>query len=510
MDDQGPRYGRWLAAILAAHVVLWTALPTLLYRSPPMDVAEALYWGHERPLGTYKHPSLPAWVADAVYEASGHQLWALYLLAQLTFAATVVVTWRLARTLLPERDALLAAAALFTLYLVSYISPEFNNNAALEPFWMLAMLCLCRATAPGTRRPLWWWLAAGLALGAAAWCKYSAAFLAGAAGLFLVFTKQGRTSLRTPGPYLCAAAALAVISPHLVWLRDNNFVSFTYAQSRPVRAGDRLLNPLTFLGAIVLTLVPAAAAILPVLSRPPLHRDKSVASRFITWMALGPIALHILTAAVLGISLRAAWASVLLVPLPLAVLTNLRTRERCTRLAFSACIAINLVLAATLVVYSTQTPHWPSILPRTQLPARELAHQVQQRWQSHFPGTRPSNIIGEPWLASETALFMEQRPTISAAYNYSYTPTIDTWLPPSRLINEGGAILWPLDPESPARLSTHLAQLFPSAIVAEPIDLTYPGSKPESRLRIAIALIPPADEAPALIPAPPPPDRTSR
>src|SRR5215475_12755177 len=50
---------RAFAAFLALHIVVWTALPALLYPNLPLDLIEALTYGREWQLGYDKLPPLP-------------------------------------------------------------------------------------------------------------------------------------------------------------------------------------------------------------------------------------------------------------------------------------------------------------------------------------------------------------------------------------------------------------------------------------------------------------------
>src|SRR5262245_47716715 len=59
------------AAFLALHVVVWTALPTLLYPNLPLDLIEALTYGREWQLGYDKLPPLPWWLVELVYRTIG-------------------------------------------------------------------------------------------------------------------------------------------------------------------------------------------------------------------------------------------------------------------------------------------------------------------------------------------------------------------------------------------------------------------------------------------------------
>ena len=56
-SETGPR--TVLAAFLAVHALVWTALPALLYYNLPLDVIEAMTYGREWQLGYEKLPPLP-------------------------------------------------------------------------------------------------------------------------------------------------------------------------------------------------------------------------------------------------------------------------------------------------------------------------------------------------------------------------------------------------------------------------------------------------------------------
>ena len=56
--------GRTLAAVLALHAAVWTALPALLYPNLPLDLIEALMYGREWQLGYDKLPPLPWWLVE--------------------------------------------------------------------------------------------------------------------------------------------------------------------------------------------------------------------------------------------------------------------------------------------------------------------------------------------------------------------------------------------------------------------------------------------------------------
>src|SRR5437879_10143354 len=86
------------AVFLALHLVLWTALPTVLYPNLPLDLIEALTYGREWQLGYDKLPPLPWWLVEIVYRTIGIDA-AYYALAQLTVIAAFALIWATARPL---------------------------------------------------------------------------------------------------------------------------------------------------------------------------------------------------------------------------------------------------------------------------------------------------------------------------------------------------------------------------------------------------------------------------
>src|SRR5258707_11934981 len=99
------------AAFLALHVVVWTALPALLYPNLPLDLIEALTYGREWQLGYDKLPPLPWWLIEVVHRAVGIDA-AYYALAQVAVIAAFAAVWLTARPLVGALGALVAVLIL--------------------------------------------------------------------------------------------------------------------------------------------------------------------------------------------------------------------------------------------------------------------------------------------------------------------------------------------------------------------------------------------------------------
>ena len=203
-----------LIVVLAAHLLVWTAIPILLGQGPPLDLVEGLALGKEWQLGYWKHPPLPWWVDEFTYQLTGTPR-SVFLLGPLSAVICMYFVWRLAREVMEATGALIAAISLEGIHFFNHSAVEFNHNVLQLPLWAGAFWVFYRAlVAAGSTN----WMLAGACLGFAFWTKYSAVVLAATLVLVLLVDPIGRKSLRTPGPYLMALITLLVIAPHLTWL----------------------------------------------------------------------------------------------------------------------------------------------------------------------------------------------------------------------------------------------------------------------------------------------------
>ena len=97
--------------------------------------------------------------------------------------------------------------------------------------------------------------------------------LAAPYALFLIFDRDARRALATPGPWLALIVALVVAAPHIVWLFQTDFLPLAYAEHRAadVRGWyDHVLHPAVFFGSQIFFLLPSFFIAAPLLWRAPL------------------------------------------------------------------------------------------------------------------------------------------------------------------------------------------------------------------------------------------------
>src|SRR4029077_13397168 len=93
------------------------------------------------------------------------------------------------------------------------------------------------------------WMLLGFAIGAALWAKYFVVVLAAPLALFLLFDRDARKALKTPGPWIALAVALVGVVPALLWLVRNDFLPFAYASARSAPSRgllDHVVHSLVF------------------------------------------------------------------------------------------------------------------------------------------------------------------------------------------------------------------------------------------------------------------------
>jgi len=152
-----------LAAFLGLHVIVWTALPALLYPNLPLDLIEALTYGREWQLGYDKLPPLPWWLVEAIYRLIGLDA-AYYALAQVAVAGAFVAVWAVAFPLVGPCGALVALLIIDGLHYFHYTAAKFNHDVIQLPLWALAGYAYWAAMRGGR---MIHWVMLGLALGLA-------------------------------------------------------------------------------------------------------------------------------------------------------------------------------------------------------------------------------------------------------------------------------------------------------------------------------------------------------
>jgi 4-amino-4-deoxy-L-arabinose transferase-like glycosyltransferase len=482
------RPGTAFAAFAALHAVVWTALPTLLYRNLPLDLIEALTYGREWQLGYDKLPPLPWWLVEIADRLFGADI-AYYALSELVIVATFAILFAAARPLVGAVGALVAILIVDGLHYFNYTAPKFNHDVMQLPFWALAGLAFRSGLCHGR---LIDWLLLGLALGLALWAKYFVVVLAVPLALFLLADRDARRVLATPGPWVALAAALVVAAPHLVWLVRNDFLPFAYASARAVPsrgALDHLAHPLVFAASQVAALLPALAIAGP-LYWPRPAAPASVAPgddfdrRIVTVLAFGPAAIVIALSLVTGRGLVAMWGYPLWLFLGLwIVMTAGRVIDRVRLMRVTGLWAIVFIgLAGAFVVNYTVLPSIDHRYRAAFFPGDRLAAEIAQRFRA-ATGTPLRYVIASMWVGGNVAHYAAARPRVLIDGDPRRAPWIDL----ADLKAHGAAVVWVVGDRTSA--PTEYRAVAPDAQVGAPF--TLPARNGVGEVEVGWAILPP-------------------
>jgi 4-amino-4-deoxy-L-arabinose transferase-like glycosyltransferase len=351
----------WVLVVIIAATLCRLGVAAVL----PVGVDEAYSIGVARQwsLSYFDHPPLHLWLVGGWAKLWGSEdvlllrlpfvalgalsSWLIYALAARLFGATaglwsvvifsLTLVFGLAHAAMILPDGPLLAAALATALLVARI--------VLEP-------------TGGQRLGLW--ALAGLLAGLALLSKYHGVLLILGIGLFLLTTREGRSWLRRPGPWLAVAVAALCFAPVIVWNAQHDWVSFGFQSGRGrLGSGFRPLGPVESLGVQMLYLVPWIGLPLTAALVHGIIRGPGNARRWLL-VCLAALPIVVFTGLTLSNRGQAHWPMpgwLFAIPLLGEALANAGRATR--RIAIWIAVATAALLAALAVVATTQA-RWGS------------------------------------------------------------------------------------------------------------------------------------------------------
>jgi 4-amino-4-deoxy-L-arabinose transferase-like glycosyltransferase len=193
-------------------------------------------------LGYVDHPPLIGWVAWLVRHGLGDSFLAVRMGPVLAGAGIIGVTARLAEKL-GARGAgvILAGLAAWLAPTYLFLAHHLSMNGFEVLLWSIAALLVLDLA------PRWRWLLLGLVVGVGLLNKHSMAFWVVAVVCGMLLTDRRRW-LRGRGPFVAAAAALALVSPHVAWQVLHDFPTLNFYRN----ASAHKILPMTpwgFVGA---------------------------------------------------------------------------------------------------------------------------------------------------------------------------------------------------------------------------------------------------------------------
>ena len=192
----------------------------------PLTFDEAYYWMWSKHLagGYYDHPPMVAFVIRLGTLIAGDTEFGVRLFSILLALPMSWAVYRTAAILFGGLRVAATATILLNVTLMAAVGTLIvTPDAPLLVASSFVLFCLAKVLQTGRGA---WWLAVGVAVGAALLSKYTALFFGPAILIWLAAVPKLRRWLISPWLYLGGIVAVAVFAPVVLWNADHHWVSF--------------------------------------------------------------------------------------------------------------------------------------------------------------------------------------------------------------------------------------------------------------------------------------------
>jgi 4-amino-4-deoxy-L-arabinose transferase-like glycosyltransferase len=396
-----------LTIFLFAHIIIWTLVPSISNNNLPLDTIEALAWGSNLEWGFTKHPPLSAFSVKIFYEIFGSQDWAFYLLSQLFVASAFFIIFKFSEDFFKNKfHCLISIFLLEGIYFYNFTTPEFNVNVCLLPFWSLTVYCCWKGI---KKNDIFTWLLFGFFAALGVLSKYLFIYLLLAIDLFFIYLilnkKFNFKSL------LSLISFFLVLIPHIFWLIDNNFITLSYALHRTGAAETQLLdhffNPSIFLLKQIGILLPLFFMLAVTLKNfKPKINFKEKKFLFLFIINIIPVFLILLTSLISGSKIRTMWMTPFYLFYGVLLVYIFQNQIILKRLKIFIIVFSTLFLLSPITYLYVSTSQKDK---RTDYLGKEIANEIQLKWNNNFSNTIYS-VIGDEWHAGNLSYHLTSNP----------------------------------------------------------------------------------------------------
>lgn len=476
---------RWLYFFIMLHVLAWTCIPWLVRFNLPMDAMEGTTWGQHLALGYDKNPFMNGWLTAFAVFCGGKSTWTIYLFSQLSVALCFWSVWKLGRKMLPP---ILAVVAVFLLEGVQYYNfhaIDFNDNTLELCLWGLTILFFYQALREQTLKN---WLLTSLFASLGMLTKYYTAMLLLAMFILMLCEPAARKSFKNPSFYWALSVFFGLLSPHLIWLYQHDFITITYAFERTANQQhwlNHLNNPFQFAWRQLLIFLPAL--ILAKLLRSSRQTQAIQATEFdktfLYFVGFGPLLLTLLLSAITGMNLHASWGQPLLSLWVIILMVWLKpdiTKKR----FYSFARLLLIITSVILIIYSNALILAPAP-SSANYPGIIIANTLTTEWQQRYH-TQVKYIAGSRWPAGNIAFYTQHKPSVYINWNNKISP----WINEKDLRQHGAIFVWDPNDEPPVAVEA-IQKRFPRLEKPRLRHFAWRRNATLSPVELRIAFLPP-------------------
>ncbi len=392
---------------LFGHLLVWVFVPSLSNNNLPLDTIEALAWGSNLDWGYNKHPPMSAFSVEIIYQIFGKQDWAYYLLSQIYVCFAFYIVWNFSKYFFKNQAfSLISILLLSGISFYNYTTPEFNVYICELPFWALTVYFSWKSL---KNNKIYDWLLFGLFAGLGVLSHYLFIYLLlSIVFYFFYMIIKKKINFKC---FISLIPFILILTPHVVWLIENNFITFTYGLHRTGLGNENLLShvtlPFVFIAKQIAILIPSIFMFLFIISKVKINfnlRDEKLL--FLLTINIIPLALIFLTSMIAGIKIRTMWMT----PFYLfsGVFLVYFFQKKINLKNFKNFISIFLILFILSPVIYLEVSLGQNN-KRTDYPGEEIAELVQNNWDKYYYN-EIGYVIGDEWVGGNLSYHLQSRP----------------------------------------------------------------------------------------------------
>ena len=391
---------------LLTHLVIWTLVPSITNHNLPLDTIEALAWGSNLDWGFNKHPPLSALAVKIFYQIFGSQDWVYYLLSQLFVIIAFYYVFKLSKEILnTEKHALLSVLLLEGIYFYNFTTPEFNVNVCMLPFWAMTAYYAYKCLKDHLTKD---YIILGIVAALGFLSKYLFIYLLIGIKIFYIFyirKNNFKINYIVPGIIF-----LLILTPHLIWLTENNYITIAYGLKRTGEIKsylDHIILPLTFLSKQAGILIPFFILLFILTKTIKTNfsfKDQNLL--YILSITILPILLIFLTSAIIGAKIRTMWMTPFYLYIGTLFIYLFQNHINLNQLKVFNYVFIFLFLLSPLLygyISISQTDK------RTDYKGKEIAKVVEKNL-TRLEYNNVLSIAGNEWIAGNLCYHLKYRP----------------------------------------------------------------------------------------------------
>ena len=205
-----------------------------------------------------------------------------------------------------EKYALISVLLLEGIYFYNFTTPEFNVNVCMLPFWAMTGYYAYKCLKNNFTKD---YIILGIVAALGFLSKYLFIYLLIGIKIFYIFyIKKNNFKINYIIPGIIF---LLILTPHLIWLTENNYITITYGLKRTGEIKsylDHIILPLTFLGKQIGILIPFFIMLFILTKSLKTNfsfKDQNLL--YLLCITIVPIILMLLTSVILGAKIRTMW-----------------------------------------------------------------------------------------------------------------------------------------------------------------------------------------------------------